>query len=305
MNYDDEDLDLENAQERLWLVKLPKFLFDKWQSSPSGAELGRLKVNEANRREMKVVLNEDDKSIDIPLEYALEMPNSNVSNTFVFSEPAPKAWPDQVKAEDESHEAYLRRAGGPNRSRKNLGGQRIAGRVVHDCLVKPIDNAHYRSLLRNRVKTADVPERRVALLHEDELMHPGSGGLKSFLRTKPKSKVREVAARMSLDALIDAISKCFQEYEYWSLKAFKAHLKQPESYLKETLESIATLHKRGPMSGKWQLKAETRNAMKGFAGLSQFNHEDDVRIKSEHVGEAAPDDDIDDSDEDIEMEDRL
>lgn len=349
------ELDFAKANEKIWLVKLPKFLFDRWATAEPGTELGHLKMNEANRKEMKVVLldrskqdqkleNLDALQPEIPLEYSLEMQNQNVINTFVFSEPAAKTWADRpsranspVKAavnEGESPDAsgapdddtpQRRPGGGPDRSRKNLGGQRLGGKVVHDCLVKPIDNLLYRNLLRDRVTAADVPKRRVQSINDvalsGDLMAPGSvkvkpGGVKSFIVSHKAAakKNREINARMSLDNLLDEIVNCFKQYEYWSLKAFKAHLKQPESYLKETLENIATLHKRGPMTGKWQLKAETRNAMKGFAGLAQFDKStvgdasgepDDQKIKSEHEGEAAPDADLEDSDEDIEMEDRL
>lgn len=357
------ELDLTGANEKVWLVKLPKFLYDKWVTAPPGTELGQLKMNEANRREMKVVLSQATKQdvkmtephetpappSDIPQEYSLEMQNQNVTNTHIFSEPPARSWSDRPSrantpvdsdagSADGSQTANgtqpdkRRPGGGPDRSRKNLGGQRLGGRVVHDCLIKPIDNQLYRNLLRDRVTAADVPKRRIQSLDDvalsGNLMAPGSvkdntkGGVKSFILSKKADakKSRELNARMSLDNLLDEIVKCFKQYEYWSLKAFKAHLKQPESYLKETLENIATLHKRGPMTGKWQLKAETRNAMKGFSGLAQFDktvidnsasaalpaaagEADDQKIKSEHEGEAAPE--LDDSDEDIEMEDRL
>lgn len=357
---DHTELDFSNANDKVWLVKLPKFLFDKWVGSAPGTELGHLKMNEANRKEMKVVLSDeivqDSKSDmeeeprpvanDIPKEYSLEMQNQTVTNTYIFSEPAAKPWaerpsrsntpaPDVEEEEVDTKGASpnaigadvpeRRRAGGPDRSRKNLGGQVLGGKVVHDCLVKPIDNALYRTLLRDRVSVADGPKRKIQIVYDatlsGNLMAPGSivsiaptGQTKSFIKSKPKLKSREIHARMSLDNLLDEIVKCFKQYEYWSLKAFKAHLKQPESYLKETLENIAMLHKRGPMTGKWQLKAETRNAMKGYAGLSQFDKsstqkaladrdQDDQKIKSEHQGEAAPE--VDDSDDDIEMEDRL
>lgn len=349
------ELDFAKANEKIWLVKLPKFLFDRWATAQPGTELGHLKMNEANRKEMKVVLTESSKQDlkldnldalqpEIPLEYSLEMQNQNVINTFVFSEPAAKTWADRpsranspvktIVPERESPDPsgtldddtpQRRPGGGPDRSRKNLGGQRLGGKVVHDCLVKPIDNLLYRNLLRDRVTAADVPKRRVQSINDvalsGDLMAPGSvkvkpGGVKTFIVSHKAAakKNREINARMSLDNLLDEIVNCFKQYEYWSLKAFKAHLKQPESYLKETLENIATLHKRGPMTGKWQLKAETRNAMKGYAGLAQFDKSvtgdpsveaDDQKIKSEHEGEAAPEADLEDSDEDIEMEDRL
>lgn len=347
------ELDFRGSKEKVWLVKLPRFLYDKWITAAPGAELGQLKMNEANRREMKVVLSQDptqdiktpiageapSTQSDIPQEYSLLMHNQSVTNTYIFSEPPARKWsdrpsrsntpvesdsgsPDVARSANGAPSDVRRPGGGPDRSRKNLGGQRLGGKVVHECLIKPIDNQLYRNLLRDRVAAADVPKRRVQSLDDvavsGNLMAPGSvkdnhkGGVKSFIlsRKADAKKTREIHARMSLDLLLDEIVKCFKQYEYWSLKAFQAHLKQPESYLKETLENIATLHKRGPMTGKWQLKAETRNAMKGFSGLvvnedvgSAIVESGDQKIKSEHEGEAAPE--LEDSDEDVEMEDRL
>ncbi|ORY87758.1 transcription initiation factor IIF, beta subunit, partial [Protomyces lactucae-debilis] len=242
----DADLELAHAGDKVWLVKLPRFLFERWENCAEGTDLGTLKINEANRRDMKVVLSPElqggdskDGQPEIPVEYALEMINSNLHNTYVFSEPPLP----------------------PLQS-----GQAIRGRVVHDCLVKPVDNLHYRNLLRGRTTAADVPRRRVISMNDNgtNFIQPGQlGGSKSFntfiqSKTGQAVKCRDVNARLPLKDLYDAIFKCFEEYEFWSLKAFKKKLKQPEAYLKDTLDNIATLHKRGPHVGTWELKQETK-----------------------------------------------
>ena len=40
----DKDLDLTNANRGVWLVKVPKYLADRWESSESPAVLGKLKI---------------------------------------------------------------------------------------------------------------------------------------------------------------------------------------------------------------------------------------------------------------------
>jgi transcription initiation factor TFIIF subunit beta len=42
------------------------------------------------------------------------------------------------------------------------------------------------------------------------------------------------------------------------MKALRAELKQPEAYLRETLEKIAVLAKSGPFATQWSLKAENK-----------------------------------------------
>ncbi len=40
----DKDLDLNNANRGVWLVKVPKYISDRWESSTDGAELGQLRI---------------------------------------------------------------------------------------------------------------------------------------------------------------------------------------------------------------------------------------------------------------------
>jgi transcription initiation factor TFIIF subunit beta len=132
----------------------------------------------------------------------------------------------------------------------------------------------------------------------------GSKSFNTFIKGKAAltNKTRDINARLPLKDLYDAIFKCFEEYEFWSLKAFKKKLKQPEAYLKDTLDNIATLHKRGPHVGTWELKQETKKAQQaGAAAEAAAVHE----IK--HEGQEAPEDlgDFTDADDDVEMEDRL
>ena len=373
---DAAEFDLSQQNNKIWLVRLPKFLYDRWASAEPGAELGSMRINETNRREMRIVTTvpppapppppsanagsqqaaqdaeadadadgdvagsqqqrqqhdgeqrsgeedgeaEADESSapvtaeeDIPTEYALAMQNQVVNNTYVFSEPPPvlgaaAAVKSSGGAEDEdmrydSDDEQIvveqrRPAGGPDRARRNQGGQRLRGKVVHECLVKPIDDARYRSLLKARSAASDKPRRQIQTIDDMSgnflqpgLIGPAQGSTGKFMQAPSKKRNREIHARLPIDALMDSIFKCFEEYEFWSLKAFKHQLKQPESYLKEVLEGIATLHKRGPHTGRWQLKQETKGAISGLSEMRQ--------------GQAAPDEQFESSDDDVEMEDRL
>jgi transcription initiation factor TFIIF subunit beta len=81
-------------------------------------------------------------------------------------------------------------------------------------------------------------------------------------KTKPtsgSSKPQQYKnTRMPQNVLLDRIFDCFRKYNYWSMKAFRAELQQPEAYLRETLEKIAVLAKSGPFSTQWSLKPENR-----------------------------------------------
>jgi transcription initiation factor TFIIF subunit beta len=74
---------------------------------------------------------------------------------------------------------------------------------------------------------------------------------------KPGQKTQtQKAARMPQNELLDRLFACFRKYKYWSMKALRAELQQPEAYLRETLEKIAVLAKSGRFATQWSLKLE-------------------------------------------------
>jgi transcription initiation factor TFIIF subunit beta len=63
---------------------------------------------------------------------------------------------------------------------------------------------------------------------------------------------------MPENQLLDIIFRCFEKFRYWSMKAIRAEIPQPEVYLKQTLEKVADLHRSGRFSNNWELKPENR-----------------------------------------------
>lgn len=140
-----------------------------------------------------------------------------------------------------------------------------------------------------------------------------------FQRTGAPQRAKaqeQKAARMPQNELLDHIYECFKRYNYWSMKALRAELNQPEAYLKSTLEMVAELVKSGRFANTWTLKPENKidqyakaegaeeqapDAGTGLDGTAdQFDMDDDAG------GGLTGDDDVDDEDEDaVKMEDVL
>lgn len=79
------------------------------------------------------------------------------------------------------------------------------------------------------------------------------------------------------------------------MKAFKQQLNQPEAWLREVLEGIATLHKSGPFANHWELSEVYRSMTTA-----------DIAQSGTAPGDMGGDDsemDGDDDDENIQMED--
>lgn len=109
---------------------------------------------------------------------------------------------------------------------------------------------------------------------------------------------------MPQNELLDLIFACFREYNYWSMKALRQRLRQPESYLRETLEKVADLAKSGRFAMHWTLKPESKpmDHIDGSDGIAPTQMDG---MDGADDSEAADLDDDDDDDDDLKMEDVL
>jgi len=258
----DPDLDISKVKDKVWLVKLPKWLMEHWsKTDEDNVELAGIHIHTASSgtsgSHIKLVLPDNAANANIPKEFTVNMTNRKVSNTYVFSERDL-----QIKSEPAAHNGTNRFTPYPKPPPKATS---IVGTVAHECTVTPVMNASYSRTVKSRVQEANIPKRQVQMLTDNQGIPDGSylynpksnqpfgkftgGGA----RTKAEAQNNK-ATRIPKNELLDLLFKCFQEYEYWSLKGLKEYVKQPESYLREVLEEIALLNKRGAYALKWSLK---------------------------------------------------
>jgi len=113
-------------------------------------------------------------------------------------------------------------------------------------------------------------------------------------------KMDNKTTRMAENELYDQINRCFSEYNYYSMKALRARLRQPEAYLRHVLDEIAVLVRSGPFANHYTLKPAYREILKTEKGGNPLAEENTTVAP---VGEGA--EALDDEDEDIKMEDVL
>ncbi|KAH3674943.1 hypothetical protein WICMUC_002963 [Wickerhamomyces mucosus] len=179
----------------------------------------------------------------------------------------------------------------------------LVGTVVHECQIIPsIADPNYNKIIEQRKKLIkEEPRPSVTLLNEASGVSLSNAGL--TLKTDTSTFLKPVvnkqknsegrAIRIPQKELLDLLFKLFDEYDYWSLKGLKERTKQPEIYLKETLDQIAQLIKKGPYIGKWALKKEFKELkdQERAERLGELNTGDNDEEEEEE------------NDEDLEMED--
>lgn len=88
---------------------------------------------------------------------------------------------------------------------------------------------------------------------------------------------------MPENELLDRLFRAFSEYNYWSIKALKAQIPQPEVYLRATLDKVATLNKTGRFANQWCLRDGFRASAEAAPEAPQVEDEDEDEEDEEDV----------------------
>lgn len=309
---------------RMYLARLPSYLWEAWSKLDDDAEIeiGTIRqwVDKDGALKLQMLLRSDvAQHQGLPKEYNMDVVNHDVQNTFIFTEQDLPSYAarnkERANALAQGIPAHLLRKhyrqmeppqpaergkrGAPYARRPIPKKTKIAGRVKHEVVCTPVQNAETDRFLFQRAEDFQKPKKVVQVF--DRLPPNGmtqAQDWESFLKTREKptkaKKMENKATRWPENQLLDAIAKCFSEHKYWSIKAFRGRIPQPEAYLRETLDRIAVLHRSGTFANHWSLKPEYEDMLASLPKPA-----DDA---------AAPrneDDDDDEDEEDLKMEDVL
>ena len=75
-------------------------------------------------------------------------------------------------------------------------------------------------------------------------------------RRRPRKGEWEHRARAERGDVEAAIFRCFERQRHWTFAALHAETDQPAPWLREVLEGVAVLNKRGPLKGQWEQKKD-------------------------------------------------
>ncbi|KAF9122836.1 hypothetical protein BG015_005457 [Linnemannia schmuckeri] len=252
------DLDLTKAETQAWLVKIPKFLADRWSNiNEEGVNLGKVRIfnqtnpNDPNAAPFQLILPDDDHTQSLPKTYRLNMNPNTVNNTFVFTEPTgPHPKPPHAP-------------GYPTGKATS-----ILATIKHECAVTPNPGSpEYREIMRERTLEANKKGgRHVQIIGDNNrvdtaggrggMFLPGMGVRNGFIQKKVKVQMDQKTTRMPKNELMDLLFTAFEQYPYWSFKGLVEYVKQPQTYLKDVLAEICNFIKKGPYTAKYQLKPE-------------------------------------------------
>ncbi|PLB50742.1 hypothetical protein P170DRAFT_435925 [Aspergillus steynii IBT 23096] len=288
---DDGDLDFSNAAQNVWLSRIPRQLWENWDKLDDDEEIqvGTIRIegpgNDIKRISLRLQEREDNK--EVPKDYVLQRytldsePSVNpAKNTYVFTEKEIAGQDNRTvvfgEARSALYESVKRDARRKERKKKwepyvrktiNKQTSLVAG-VSEEFNCLPVENEEFEELSTKRALEALKPKTKIMyiggapnqLLQGRTVLPTEKGSFVQAAKTsKPKAQENKTT-RMPQNELLDLIYGCFREYRYWSFKDLKARLRQPEAYLKQTLELTAHLVKGGDFVNTWELKPEARES---------------------------------------------
>ncbi|KAG5645115.1 hypothetical protein DXG03_006929 [Asterophora parasitica] len=326
----DEHLMLDQGNGRVWLVKIPKFLLERWTAiNREDVHLASIRVytnelNPANKKPRIVLFlppNQDPTdptTVPPPPQanrpvflnstsfvtqgaepdcYELDMVNDSVENQIVVAERPKDA---SLSASTSAAAATVN-----TRARTTI----LTGRIKHECNLRPAFSELYRKQMRERHRKYNTPLRQIRMI-DDAGVPGGRGGVNrlssgvgvgagsafgDLIKTKPKfaKGTFERMARMPRNQLLDQIFSLFRDPPRWGIKPLREKTQQPEVYLKEVLSEVAFLHRSGEYNGLWELKENFKEeGIKGENVPGPSGLGTDVKMEGVEEDEEDEDDDM-------------
>ncbi|KAF3769193.1 hypothetical protein M406DRAFT_221321, partial [Cryphonectria parasitica EP155] len=311
---------MPTPQDSLLMARVPTYVWAAWDKidDDTPIEIGKLRMwSEPDKKhpqqKMRLLLKTNVPAHQgLPREYDLVDTDQSVKNTFVFTESDLEAFKNKNKARreaaDQNIPTYLLRPkvekppqqnhrGGRRGARKDTFRQTaVYGRVRQEYNMNPIDNPETAYLMAVRAQEQIQPKNTTQIIDRltvtNNVVQAGTRqateAFGTFIKeTKKKTKQAKAdakTARIPENELLDRIFQCFGQYNYWSMKALKAAIPQPEVYLRSTLEKVANLNKTGRFANQWSLR-------------------DGFRANAEAAPDVAVEDEDEDDEDDVKMED--
>lgn len=231
------ELDLTASARPIWLVKVPKYVAQRWEKSDKNGHIGKIRIGKKfgkpdislvmDERVAKTKLTPDDP--DIPVEHKLQVMSALPGTMMVYS----TGTTDKLSVE---------------------------GKVVERLECRPVGSDSYMLMKRKQIELAHKPTKVTQQIKDRPVnAYKPIARHKELAAYEKKKKEEGKKPRLEKDKLMDILFSAFETHQFYQLKDLCRITQQPVPYLKEMLQEIGTYHQRAPHKYMWELKAEYRH----------------------------------------------
>jgi len=236
------------------LVKVPKYISDRWEKAPANTEVGKLRIKKVNASKPDVKFTLSD-TICASLSGLSESDKLEMIRNSSTAKQIPKEHKFKVS----------------NIERQKLGvfscsstaeGDKITleGKVVQRAECCPISDSLYNSIKKDALLKAGEPRRMLKQLdkHVTTTFKPVSIH-ESSLKYERQKKTEGKKMRDDKEKVQEIIFALFEKHQYYNIKDLERETRQPIAYLKEILKEICNYCVKPPHRNMWELKPEYRH----------------------------------------------
>ncbi|GLV37910.1 Transcription factor TFIIFbeta [Carabus blaptoides fortunei] len=242
----DRDLDLSNAGRGVWLVKVPKYIANRWEKAPGDIEVGKLKIskNPGQKAQVSLTLSEavlclsEAGEENIPKDHRLDVSTVTQQTLGVFSHMIPT---NNDAVVPESEKLFME------------------GRIVQKLECRPYADNCYMKLKLESIRKASQPTRQVKQLDRIVQNYKPVSDHKNNIEYAEKKKAEGKKARDDKDAVLEMLFAAFEKHQYYNIKDLVKITQQPIVYLKEILNEVCNYNLKNPHKNMWELKPEYRH----------------------------------------------
>ncbi|KAJ3240150.1 hypothetical protein HDU78_002483 [Chytriomyces hyalinus] len=277
-------VDTSVADAQAWLVKVPKFVKERWDSVAAagqpGIELGYIRVyNDPPPKPAPIVQPMRTSGPSSLSKYPSALPPAQLQakppppQRITLHLPKDAAWAETIP---KNYQLRINPTDSINSSvfvttEAQDAVTAFAATVFRDAVVTPVMDDQYREIMKQRQLTESNKRKSVELLGNKDAKNArriqstlGGDVSRSVIniskselaRTTGNFKDLEKRERMPRQDLIEILINLFNEHHYWSLKNLMERTAQPQTWLKEVLSEVAVIVRKGNYNGLYELKSE-------------------------------------------------
>ena len=257
----DKDLDLSNAGRGVWLVKVPKYIAERWESAPGGVEVGKMKIQRRSQQKPLVTLSMDD-SLIIPMPDNKELEQKNA---------IPKDHQILMRPDMQTLGVFSHTLGQPSASEEGEAGSSgsgtpdklaLEGKIAQRAECRPIADKTYDHMKTAAIRSAIKPKNVAKMLKNPVNSYKPVSNHASNIAYDKRKQSEGKKSRDDKDHVIEILMSLFEKHQYYKINDLVKYTKQPVTYLKEILKEVCNYNMKNPHKNMWELKPEYRHYKK-------------------------------------------
>jgi transcription initiation factor TFIIF subunit beta len=253
------ELDLTNNARDVWLVKVPKYISDRWSKAGPNADVGKLRIKRGAGTVPQVTLTLSDK-ICASVQGLTELESLNLVRASSTSQEIPKEHKFKISSIAQQTLGVFSLTPGDREHVPPIQDiVQMEGRVVQRAECTPLQSKSYMNIKKEAISKAGEPVRKVMQITEHvQAFKPVARHASDIIHEREKKKQGK-KMRDDKEKVMETLFSLFEKHQFYNIKDLVQETRQPINYLKEILNEVCMYNVKPPNRNMWELKPEFRH----------------------------------------------